>query len=60
MVVPLRGTQEGLDPPGLTSPHPRCATDHNSDNTTAMLREWLGAVGKDYHSVAWKEQEEPR
>ncbi|XP_064324435.1 inactive glycosyltransferase 25 family member 3 isoform X3 [Phalacrocorax carbo] len=24
-----------------------------------MLREWLGAVGKDYHSVAWKVQEEP-
>ncbi|NXK04542.1 GT253 glycosyltransferase, partial [Herpetotheres cachinnans] len=36
-----------------------CATDHNSDNTTAMLQEWLGAVGKDYHSVAWKVQEEP-
>ncbi|KAF1474772.1 putative inactive glycosyltransferase 25 family member 3, partial [Pygoscelis antarcticus] len=36
-----------------------CATDHNSDNTTAMLREWLEAVGKDYHSVAWKVQEEP-
>ncbi|KFV64072.1 putative inactive glycosyltransferase 25 family member 3, partial [Dryobates pubescens] len=36
-----------------------CATDHNSDNTTAMLQEWLKAVGKDYHSVAWKVQEEP-
>uniref|UniRef100_A0A8C0ZKK8 Cerebral endothelial cell adhesion molecule n=2 Tax=Cyanistes caeruleus TaxID=156563 RepID=A0A8C0ZKK8_CYACU len=36
-----------------------CATDHNSDNTTAMLQEWLGAVGKDYHSVTWKVQEEP-
>ncbi|NWH26482.1 GT253 glycosyltransferase, partial [Grus americana] len=36
-----------------------CATDHNLDNTTAMLQEWLGAVGKDYHSVAWKVQEEP-
>ncbi|NXV55771.1 GT253 glycosyltransferase, partial [Molothrus ater] len=36
-----------------------CATDHNSDNTTAMLQEWLGAVGKDYHSVALKVQEEP-
>ncbi|XP_066418825.1 inactive glycosyltransferase 25 family member 3 isoform X3 [Molothrus aeneus] len=41
------------------SPYPRCATDHNSDNTTAMLQEWLGAVGKDYHSVALKVQEEP-
>ncbi|KFQ46709.1 putative inactive glycosyltransferase 25 family member 3, partial [Nestor notabilis] len=35
------------------------ATDHNLDNTTAMLQEWLSAVGKDYHSVAWKVQEEP-
>lgn len=52
---PLQG-----DPQKLTSPYPRCATDHNSDNTTAMLQEWLGAVGKDYHSVAWKVQEEPR
>ncbi|XP_030913107.1 inactive glycosyltransferase 25 family member 3 isoform X3 [Geospiza fortis] len=41
------------------SPYPRCATDHNSDNTTAMLQEWLGAMGKDYHSVALKVQEEP-
>lgn len=48
------------DPQRMISPHPRCATDHNSDNTTAMLQEWLGAVGKDYHSVAWKVQEEPR
>lgn len=55
MVVPCGG-----DPQRMTSPHPRCATDHNSDNTTAMLREWLEAVGKDYHSVAWKVQEEPR
>lgn len=38
----------------------RCATDHNSDNTTAMLREWLVAVGRDYHSVVWKEAEGPR
>ncbi|NXU78346.1 GT253 glycosyltransferase, partial [Oreotrochilus melanogaster] len=37
----------------------RCATDHNLDNTTAMLQEWLEAVGKDYHSVSWKVQEEP-
>lgn len=44
----------------LMSPYPRCATDHNLDNTTAMLQEWLGAVGKDYHSVALKVQEEPR
>ncbi|NXE46432.1 GT253 glycosyltransferase, partial [Casuarius casuarius] len=36
-----------------------CVTDHNSDNTTAMLREWLAAVGKDYHSVQWRVEEEP-
>lgn len=39
---------------------PRCATDHNSDNTTAMLQEWLQAVGSNYHSVAWKAEEGPR
>lgn len=48
------------DPQMLTSFYPRCATDHNSDNTTAMLQEWLWAVGKDYHSVVLKVQEEPR
>lgn len=41
-------------------PPPRCATDHNSDNTTAMLQEWLQAVGSNYHSVAWKAEEGPR
>lgn len=52
---PLEGS-----PQMLMSFYPRCATDHNSDNTTAMLQEWLGAVGKDYHSVVLKVQEEPR
>ncbi|XP_052523306.1 inactive glycosyltransferase 25 family member 3 isoform X1 [Tympanuchus pallidicinctus] len=36
-----------------------CATDHNSDNTTAMLQEWLQAVGSNYHSVTWKAEEGP-
>ncbi|NXD12232.1 GT253 glycosyltransferase, partial [Nothocercus nigrocapillus] len=36
-----------------------CVTDHNSDNTTEMLHEWLAAVGKDYHSVHWRVEEEP-
>ncbi|KAI6075949.1 putative inactive glycosyltransferase 25 family member 3 isoform X1 [Aix galericulata] len=46
-------------PRGADVPPSRCATDHNSDNTTAMLREWLVAVGRDYHSVVWKEAEGP-
>uniref|UniRef100_A0A6I8NV19 Cerebral endothelial cell adhesion molecule n=1 Tax=Ornithorhynchus anatinus TaxID=9258 RepID=A0A6I8NV19_ORNAN len=37
-----------------------CATDHNEDNTTQMLQEWLAAVGKDYASVTWRPQGEPR
>ncbi|XP_031225466.1 inactive glycosyltransferase 25 family member 3 isoform X2 [Mastomys coucha] len=37
-----------------------CATDHNMDNTTGMLREWLAAVGRDYATVVWKPEEEAR
>ncbi|XP_052504776.1 inactive glycosyltransferase 25 family member 3 [Budorcas taxicolor] len=37
-----------------------CATDHNVDNTTAMLREWLAAVGDDYAAVVWRPEGEPR
>ncbi|XP_032171180.1 procollagen galactosyltransferase 1 [Mustela erminea] len=46
--------------------HPRertalwVATDHNSDNTSAVLREWLVAVKSLYHSVEWRPAEEPR
>uniref|UniRef100_A0A3P9MI57 Glycosyltransferase 2-like domain-containing protein n=1 Tax=Oryzias latipes TaxID=8090 RepID=A0A3P9MI57_ORYLA len=36
------------------------ATDHNSDNTTAVLRDWLIHVQKYYHYVEWRPQEEPR
>ncbi|KTG39063.1 hypothetical protein cypCar_00047212 [Cyprinus carpio] len=36
------------------------ATDHNSDNTTAILREWLINVQNFYHYVEWRPQEEPR
>lgn len=38
----------------------RCATDHNMDNTTGMLQEWLAAVGSDYATVVWKPEEEAR
>ena len=47
-------------------PHPssscvlRCATDHNVDNTTEMLQEWLAAVGDDYAAVVWRPEGEPR
>ncbi|XP_027822172.1 inactive glycosyltransferase 25 family member 3 isoform X5 [Ovis aries] len=37
-----------------------CATDHNVDNTTAMLREWLAAVSDDYAAVVWRPEGEPR
>ncbi|XP_008591911.1 PREDICTED: procollagen galactosyltransferase 1-like [Galeopterus variegatus] len=36
------------------------ATDHNVDNTSAVLREWLVAVKSFYHSVEWRPAEEPR
>ncbi|XP_033048477.1 inactive glycosyltransferase 25 family member 3 isoform X5 [Trachypithecus francoisi] len=38
----------------------RCATDHNVDNTTEMLQEWLAAVGDDYAAVVWRPEGEPR
>ncbi|XP_005992172.1 procollagen galactosyltransferase 1 isoform X1 [Latimeria chalumnae] len=37
-----------------------CATDHNIDNTTAILREWLTAMQKYYHSIEWRPLEEPK
>ncbi|XP_041091756.1 LOW QUALITY PROTEIN: procollagen galactosyltransferase 1 [Polyodon spathula] len=36
------------------------ATDHNADNTTVVLREWLIGVQSLYHYVEWRPQEEPR
>ncbi|XP_067370636.1 procollagen galactosyltransferase 2 isoform X2 [Channa argus] len=36
------------------------ATDHNIDNTTAMLREWLKRAQGVYHYVEWRPMEEPR
>ncbi|KAI4882407.1 hypothetical protein NFI96_025174 [Prochilodus magdalenae] len=36
------------------------ATDHNTDNTTYMLRDWLINVQKLYHYVEWRPKEEPR
>ncbi|XP_051963838.1 procollagen galactosyltransferase 2-like [Xyrauchen texanus] len=35
------------------------ATDHNVDNTTAMLREWLKNRQSRYHYVEWRPMEEP-
>ncbi|XP_010890842.1 procollagen galactosyltransferase 1 [Esox lucius] len=35
------------------------ATDHNVDNTTSLLRDWLVKVQKLYHYVEWRPQEEP-
>ncbi|XP_043102113.1 procollagen galactosyltransferase 2 [Puntigrus tetrazona] len=36
------------------------ATDHNVDNTTSMLREWLKNRQSRYHYVEWRPMEEPR
>uniref|UniRef100_A0A8B9FX71 Uncharacterized protein n=1 Tax=Amazona collaria TaxID=241587 RepID=A0A8B9FX71_9PSIT len=35
------------------------ATDHNVDNTTAILREWLKNVQSLYHDVEWRPVEDP-
>ncbi|CAG06095.1 unnamed protein product, partial [Tetraodon nigroviridis] len=34
--------------------HGMVATDHNKDNTTAILRSWLIQVQNDYHYVEWR------
>ncbi|KAJ8254064.1 hypothetical protein COCON_G00206760 [Conger conger] len=36
------------------------ATDHNEDNTTAILRDWLIQVQSLYHYVEWRPQEDSR
>ncbi|OXB84329.1 UNVERIFIED_CONTAM: hypothetical protein H355_007212 [Colinus virginianus] len=36
------------------------ATDHNADNTTAILREWLKNVQNLYHDVEWRPMEDPQ
>ncbi|XP_053707709.1 procollagen galactosyltransferase 1 [Synchiropus splendidus] len=36
------------------------ATDHNMDNTTVMLRDWLVKVRSQYHYVEWRPKEHPR
>ncbi|CAB1443215.1 unnamed protein product [Pleuronectes platessa] len=35
------------------------ATDHNIDNTTAILRDWLIKVQNYYHYVEWRPEDEP-
>ncbi|XP_028826890.1 probable inactive glycosyltransferase 25 family member 3 isoform X1 [Denticeps clupeoides] len=35
------------------------ATDHNVDNTTAVLKEWLTAMQTFYHHVEWRPMEKP-
>lgn len=50
----------GCGPSVFLSCAHRCATDHNVDNTTEMLQEWLAAVGRDYAAVVWKPEEEAR
>ncbi|XP_028268833.1 procollagen galactosyltransferase 1 [Parambassis ranga] len=35
------------------------ATDHNEDNTTAILQDWLTKVQNQYHYVEWRPKEQP-
>uniref|UniRef100_A0A671WZ53 Cerebral endothelial cell adhesion molecule n=1 Tax=Sparus aurata TaxID=8175 RepID=A0A671WZ53_SPAAU len=35
------------------------ATDHNADNTTAVLKEWLTYMQKYYHYVEWRPMDQP-
>ncbi|XP_061071565.1 procollagen galactosyltransferase 2 [Conger conger] len=35
------------------------ATDHNIDNTTAVLREWLTIMQRFYHYVEWRPMDKP-
>uniref|UniRef100_A0A3B1IR18 Cerebral endothelial cell adhesion molecule n=1 Tax=Astyanax mexicanus TaxID=7994 RepID=A0A3B1IR18_ASTMX len=35
------------------------ATDHNTDNTTAILREWLTVMQQFYHYVEWRPMDKP-
>ncbi|TNN70711.1 Procollagen galactosyltransferase 1 [Liparis tanakae] len=35
------------------------ATDHNTDNTTAILKEWLTYMQKFYHDVEWRPMDQP-
>ncbi|XP_041666789.1 procollagen galactosyltransferase 2 [Cheilinus undulatus] len=35
------------------------ATDHNIDNTTAILKEWLTVMQKFYHYVEWRPMDKP-
>ena len=37
----------------------RVATDHNQDNTTVILRDWLVKMQNLYHYVEWRPKEEP-
>lgn len=37
----------------------RVATDHNQDNTSVILRDWLVKVQNLYHYVEWRPKEEP-
>ncbi|NXM93613.1 GT252 galactosyltransferase, partial [Sylvia borin] len=53
------GCIERLDYPKSRTHDWGAATDHNIDNTTAILREWLKNVQHLYHDVEWRPMEEP-
>lgn len=37
----------------------RVATDHNQDNTTVILHNWLVKMQRFYHNVEWRPKEKP-
>lgn len=37
----------------------RVATDHNQDNTTVILHDWLVKMQSFYHNVEWRPKEQP-
>uniref|UniRef100_A0A8D3DDM4 Collagen beta(1-O)galactosyltransferase 1 n=1 Tax=Scophthalmus maximus TaxID=52904 RepID=A0A8D3DDM4_SCOMX len=43
----------------IISTNIQVATDHNEDNTTVILRDWLVKVQNLYHNVEWRPKEVP-
>ncbi|KAK7896251.1 hypothetical protein WMY93_021576 [Mugilogobius chulae] len=53
------GALERLNYPKNASQYGAAATDHNSDNTTAVLKEWLTVMQQYYHYVEWRPMDQP-
>uniref|UniRef100_A0A9L0RMY4 Collagen beta(1-O)galactosyltransferase 2 n=2 Tax=Equus TaxID=9789 RepID=A0A9L0RMY4_HORSE len=53
------GQEAEMEDSDIDDPEHRAATDHNVDNTTEILREWLKNVQRLYHYVEWRPMDEP-